>query len=123
MILSKDNNNAAFQIRSYTTGSITINEQVYRQSIIVMADKIIPDWQPQSFTEFKPENWEPVISLKPEIILFGTGPHFKMPYPVLLAPVYTHKIAIESMDTAAACRTYMALVSEGRKVAAALIIS
>ncbi len=123
MILSKDNSNATFQIRSYQTGAITINEQIYHRSIIIMAEQIIPDWQPQSLLELQPANWEVVIALKPELILLGTGAYFKMPPPALLAPVYLHKIAIESMDTAAACRTYMALVAEGRKVAAALIIS
>ncbi len=123
MILSKDNSNAAFQIRSYKPGSLTVNEQVYQGSIIVMPDRIVTDWQPQSLAEFKSEDWGPVIALKPEIVLFGTGSSFKMPSPPLLAPLYIHKIAIESMDTAAACRTYMALISEGRKVAAALIIA
>jgi uncharacterized protein len=123
MILSKDNSDAIFQIRSYKSGSVTINDQIFQRSIIVTANEIVSDWEPQSFQEFKPEYWDPVIALKPEIILFGTGSHFKMPHPSLLAPVYIHKIAIESMDSGAACRTYMALVSEGRKVAAALIIS
>lgn len=123
MILSKDNSDAIFQIRSYQSGAVAINDQIFQRSIIVTANKLVADWQPQSLPEFKPGYWDPVIALKPEIILFGVGSHFKMPHPSLLAPVYIHKIAIESMDSGAACRTYMALVAEGRKVAAALIIA
>jgi uncharacterized protein len=122
MLITKDTNDALFQIRAYRPGFITVNDQVYQHSLIITAQKLIDDWSPQSLLTFTPENWSPVLELNPEIILLGTGRRFKMPHPSLLAPVYARKIGVESMDTGAACRTFMALVAEGRIVAAALLV-
>lgn len=122
MIINQDSSDAQYQIKSYRTNQITVNDVSYDRSLIITADKLITDWQPQSLTDVRPEHWLPVIQLNPEIILFGTGQHFQMPHPSLLADLYQHKLKVESMDTGAACRTYMALVAEGRRVLAALLI-
>jgi uncharacterized protein len=123
MMITKDTNDAVFQIRSYSPGCIAVNDTAYHSSLIVTSKKLVTDWPPQSLTELTPENWEAVIRLSPEILLFGVGEHFKMPPASLLAPLYAKKIAVESMSTAAACRTYIALAAEGRSVAAALLIN
>ncbi|MDE2297458.1 MAG: Mth938-like domain-containing protein, partial [Burkholderiales bacterium] len=41
--------------------------------------------------------------------------------PALLAPLMSRRIGVETMDTAAACRTYNVLLAEGRSVVAALL--
>ena len=42
--------------------------------------------------------------------------------PALLRALIERGVGVETMDTAAACRTYNVLVSEGRRAVAALII-
>jgi len=42
--------------------------------------------------------------------------------PALLAPLLGRRVGVETMDTAAACRTYNILAGEGRRVVAALLI-
>lgn len=123
MILTQDSSDALFQIRAYQPGQITVNDQIYRGSLIVSPQHIIPDWAPQSLQELKPQDWLPILHLNPEVILLGTGDRFKMPPPLLLEPAHAQKISVESMNTGAACRTYMALAAEGRRVVAALLIS
>lgn len=123
MILTKDSNDAHFQIRSYRPGSIVVNDNAYQHSLLIAADQLITDWSPQSLLELTPEDWRIALELNPELILLGTGRQFKMPPHSLLAPIYAKKIGIECMDTGAACRTYMALVAEGRRVLAALLIN
>lgn len=122
MILTQDTSDAPFQIRGYKDGAITVNETIYQKSLIISANQLITDWLPQSFQELTATDWDAVIELKPELVLFGTGQQFKMPRPSMLAPLYLKKIGVESMDTGAACRTFMALLAEGRKVVAALLI-
>jgi len=39
-----------------------------------------------------------------------------------MRPLIDKRIGMETMDTAAACRTYNVLVSEGRRVIAALLL-
>ncbi|MBS0351261.1 MAG: Mth938-like domain-containing protein [Proteobacteria bacterium] len=122
MKLIPDSNDSLYQIRSYTPGAIKVNENTYERSLIVSASELITNWRPQAFLDLQTADWEPVLALEPELILFGTGQFFKpAPHP-LLEPVYRKKIGIETMSTAAACRTFMALTAEGRKVTAALLI-
>ena len=56
-------------------------------------------------------------------LLLGTGARQRFPHPSLLRPLASARIGFEVMDTHAACRTYSILVSEGRKVAAALFVA
>src|ERR1700730_10015392 len=99
MILTQDTNDASFQIRAYAPGVITVNENTYQRSLIISAQQLIPDWAPQSFPELSAADWAPVLALNPELILLGTGRHFKMPHPSLFAPIYAKKISVESMDS------------------------
>lgn len=122
MEINEDQSDAKYQIKAYEPGKIRINSQDYQRSLIVSANELIADWPPQGLADLTEAHWQLVLALKPEIILLGTGRRFVMPKPELLAPVYQAKIGIEPMDTGAACRTYMALASEGRKVVAALLI-
>ncbi len=123
MILTQDSNEALFRIRAYLQGAITINENTYQRSLIISAQELITDWRPQSLQELTPEDWASVLALNPEVILLRTGQHFKMPPVSLFCPIYEKKVGIESMDTGAACRTYTALASEGRRVVAALLLA
>ena len=56
-----------------------------------------------------------------EILLIGCGKSAELIEPNLLVDVKKAGIAVESMDTGAACRTFNVLTAEDRQVAAALI--
>jgi len=60
-------------------------------------------------------------ALAPELVIFGSGSRLRFPKPVLLQPLMARRIGFETMDTAAACRTYNVLLAEGRAVVAALL--
>ena len=122
MILTQHIDGAHYQIRAYEPGAITVNETVYHRSLIVSADTLITDWPPSSLHALDSGHFAPLLALKPEIVILGTGLHFIMPPAKQLAPLYHGKYGVECMDTGAACRTYTALVSEGRNVVAALLI-
>lgn len=62
------------------------------------------------------ESIEHLITLAPELILFGTGDTQVFPAPALLAPLYQKRIGFEVMNTRAACRTFNLLIAEGRNV-------
>lgn len=55
--------------------------------------------------------------------ILGTGNALRFPRPELQRPLIERQKGLEVMDFRAACRTYNVLVSEGRKVAAALLFS
>jgi uncharacterized protein len=62
------------------------------------------------------------VDLGVEVVIFGSGPRIRFPRPAWIAPLAKRRIGIETMDTAAACRTYNILAQEGRQVAVALLL-
>ena len=50
-----------------------------------------------------------------------SGGRIRFTHPSLLKPLIERRIGVETMDTAAACRTYNVLLAEGRSVDAALL--
>jgi uncharacterized protein len=62
-----------------------------------------------------------LLRLRPELVVFGSGARLRFPPTALLRSLIDARIGIETMDTAAACRTYNVLASERRAVVAALL--
>ena len=122
MRFAEDKAGGRYRIHAYAPGQVTINEDAFTRSLVVTPDRILADWQPQSFDELQAEHLMRVVELEPEIILLGTGVTLRFPRSELAAPLFDSGIGLEVMDTAAACRTYNVLVSEDRQVAAALIV-
>ena len=111
---------ATYQIQRYDTQSVTINNKIYTQSLIVMPE-YLSDWGVKSFKALKPDHFQRLRALCPEVVLLGTGAKIHFPTPELLIPLTQDGIGVEVMDTPAACRTYMILMAEGRQVAGALL--
>ena len=101
---------------------IAVNKQKYTKNLIVMADKLILDWPATYFASLSETDFDPLIDLKPEVVLLGTGEKHQFLHPKIMRSLTANNIPLECMTTAAACRTYNILMSEGRKVAAALLI-
>jgi uncharacterized protein len=109
-------------IRAYAAGQVTVNDEIIVTSVIVTPDRIIPDWLPHSFGELEPRHIARLEELQPEIIVLGTGFRLRFPGAEFTAGFLSRGIGIEIMDTTAACRTYNILLSEGRRVVAALLM-
>ena len=115
-----------YLITGYSTGEnerfVQINKQHYVRNLIVMADKLLLDWQAVDFASLKEADFAQIIALKPELLLLGTGEKHQFLHPKTFQILTENNIPLECMTTAAACRTYNFLMSEGRNVAAALLI-
>jgi uncharacterized protein len=122
MRLSLNGQGAANTIQAYGHGFITINTQHFHRSVVVARDRIIGDWPPQRFADIQSCHMRLLTTLNPEILLLGTGDHQQFPHPEILEPLINQRIGFEIMDTPAACRTYNIILTEGRQVAAALIL-
>jgi uncharacterized protein len=110
-------------IRAYAAGQITVNDEIIGTSVIVTPDRIIRDWLPDSFGELEPRHIARLDELQPEIIVLGTGVRLRFPSVEFTAGFLSRGIGVEIMDTNAACRTYNILLSEGRRVIAALLMT
>ena len=80
------------------------------------------DWPCRSFADLTAEHFAQLATLNAEIVIFGSGLRNRFPPPAWLKPLITQRIGLETMDTAAACRTYNVLAAEGRRVMAALLV-
>jgi uncharacterized protein len=122
MSLTLDDNNASYQIRGFTPGSIRVNDQTFTQSVIITSTELITNWPPQRITELKPEHLALIIEKHPRIFILGTGETLIFPSLEIYGQLINQQIGVEIMDTRAACRTYNALTAEGRDVIGAFII-
>lgn len=118
-LTTAENNNL---ITAYGEDYIEINKQRYAQNLIVMPQALILDWQVTNFAELTNEHFKQIAELKPEVVLLGTGTTHLFLHPKHHQYLTDNSIALECMSTAAACRTYNILMSEGRIVAAALML-
>jgi len=117
-----DSGDAPNLIRSHTEKSVTIGDTVYTASLIVSPGKLDGGWGPASINELQRKHIEALLALEPELVLIGTGTLQVFPVMEILKPFIERQIGYEIMSTAAACRTYNILVSEGRSVVSGLII-
>ena len=113
-------------ITGYSSGEsgrfVEINKQRHTRNLIVMSNKLILDWQATDFSSLSEAEFVQIVDLKPEVVLLGTGEKHQFLHPKIVQKLTENNIPLECMTTAAACRTYNFLMSEGRNVAAALIL-
>jgi uncharacterized protein len=107
-----DNRNA---ITRQGPGEVWVNGQRHASSIVLPWQGAVQVWPVATSGELKAEHFESMVALQPELVIFGSGPLYRS--------LIDARIGMETMDTAAACRTYNVLASEGRSVVAALILT
>ncbi len=107
---------------AHGTDHVMVNGERHDHSIVVMAEEVRNDWNVEGFEGLNEAHFEYFLALKPEVLLLGTGTKQSFPNPRLFRTLTEAGIGVEFMDTPAACRTYNILVSEDRKVIAAIML-
>jgi uncharacterized protein len=100
---------------------VIVNGREHRRSVVVPWQGQVTDWPVDRFEALAAAHFEAIAALKPELVIFGSGPRLRFPKPALLRPLIDARVGVETMDTPAACRTYNVLLAEGRSVVAALL--
>ena len=121
MKFTLDAGRGAYFIAAYREGAVRIGEQEYLRSVIVTPEQLL-EWSATSIRELTIEHLRDALRQQPDILVLGTGNRLVFPPLRLQAALSGRRIGLEVMDTAAACRTYNVLLSEDRRVAAALMI-
>lgn len=123
-------------IEAYGDGRFRIAATVYRGSVLVFRERT-QSWPVMSLVGLSadeltrslapvletPKGGEPGHAPRapPEILLIGCGRRIEPIPPETRALLREAGVALEAMDTGAACRTYNVLLAEDRRVAAALV--
>ena len=111
-----------FGVDEDTNFFVAINNIKYKQTVIVTTNQIITEHEMTQFDALTADNFVALLSLHPEVTLLGTGEKHRFIDPKLIAALTAKHIPVECMTTAAACRTFNILVSEGRNVVAVLLV-
>ena len=109
-------------ISRHEPGRIWVGGTPFEASLLVPWQGDVLAWDAPSFAALTPAHFERIAALAPEVVVFGTGARLRFAHPSLLRALIDRRIGVETMDTAAACRTYNVLVSEGRPALAALLL-
>ena len=109
-------------VQSYGIGRFKVSQIEYESSIIVLPLRTL-SWGVKAPNDINYQNLAPVLEDKPpiDILLIGCGRSMQLLPRDLLDRWRQNNIAVDAMDTGAACRTYNILSAEGRRVAAALV--
>src|SRR5205814_853448 len=123
MQLSRETSQALYQIQAYENGVIMINGEKYSCSLLLMPNRLIAPWGPESIAALKAKHLESLLVYQPELVLLGTGKTLFFPpdSAFLFQSLKQTQVGVELMDTQAACRTYTLLAAEGREVLAVLL--
>jgi uncharacterized protein len=108
-------------IARHDRGGVWVGTQAHAGSVVVPWSGAVRAWPPRRFDELTQDHFDSLLSDNPELVIFGSGERLRFPKPALLRSLIERHIGCETMDTAAACRTYNVLVSEGRNVVVALL--
>jgi uncharacterized protein len=122
MRLIQDSGSNVNLIRSYGGGELRINDELYRNTLIVDAATIRAEPALTDVQGLTAEHAVRILDLEPEVVLLGTGPRQVFPAPAFGAQFLRARVGYEVMDTGAACRTFNVLVSERRRVVALLML-
>lgn len=109
-------------ITRHEPGALWVGNQRFDRSVLVPWRGDVKPWAPAKVDQLSSEDFDAVLALKPELVIFGSGPRLRFVPPALLRSLIDSGIGVETMDTAAACRTYNVLVAEGRSAVAALLL-
>jgi uncharacterized protein len=108
-------------ISRYGPGGVVVNGTEHRASVVVPWSGPVLAWRADTLTALTEAHFSMLAALGPELVIFGSGERLRFVRPALLAPLMARRIGVETMDTAAACRTYNVLLADGRSVVAALL--
>ena len=102
---------------------VAVNGVEHTESVVVPWRGEVVPWNAEAFESLAAEHFARIAALAPELVIFGSGARLRFPAPALLRPLIDAGIGVETMDTAAACRTYNVLLAEGRSVVAGLLFT
>ena len=122
MKFAQDTANEHYRIQSVEPGRVRVAGRHYTSSLLVLPDRVVPDWGPDSVDDLDRRVLADLLEHRPEILILGTGGRQVFPDPRLFVALMEIGVGYEVMATDAACRTYNILLSEGRRVLAALIV-
>jgi uncharacterized protein len=123
MQLTEHRNERELFVRHADAKSVTVVDRQFRHSLIVASDRVVENFPAQNVADLDANAIASVLALQPEVVLLGTGERATFPSQAVLGEFLKRGIGLETMDNAAAARTFNVLVSEGRRAIAVFLLA
>lgn len=123
MLLTEHRNERELFVRHADAASVTVVDRQFSRSLIVAADRVVEDFPATTVAELDAAAIASVLALQPEVVLLGTGTRATFPAQAVLAEFLKRGIGLETMDNAAAARTFNVLAGEGRRAIAVFLLA
>jgi len=111
-----------FFLRHADATSVTVVDRRLQGSFAVSATQIVEELPVRSVDELDQHAIAKILALHPQVVLLGTGTRAIFPAPAVLAEFLRRGVGLETMDNAAAARTFNVLVSESRQVVGVFLL-
>ena len=122
MQLTEHPNENQFFLRQADATSVTVVDRRLQHSFAVSATQIIENLPVHALAALDRSAIGNILALNPEVVLLGTGERAIFPPQAVLAEFLKRGIGLETMDNAAAARTFNVLVGEGRQAVAVFLL-
>jgi hypothetical protein len=107
------------QLTDYSFGSVTVDGEEHTKDLIVLPERVVPDWWRRDGHSLAIEDLEDVIEEMPGRLILGCGAHGRLEPPAaVLEELRARGVEVEAMPTPDAVRRYGELDPE--RTAAAL---
>lgn len=105
-------------IEHYAFGTITIDGTTYRSDVIVLPDRVAPDWWRKNGHGLVLEDLGEIVADPPETLIVGTGAYGAMVVPAeTIAALEELGVEVITEPTGEAVETYNRLAPAGRVAA------
>jgi uncharacterized protein len=122
MQLTEHRNERQLFVRKADATNVVVVDRAFSRSLVLSAAQAIEDFAPRRVEELDEAAIRRILDLQPEVVLLGTGSRTVFPPPAVLAQFLKRGIGLETMDNAAAARTYNVLIGEGRQAVAVFLL-
>ena len=122
MQLTEHRNEQQFFLRRADATSVTVVDRPLTKSFVISANAIVEDFPYNASAQLDEAAVETIAALKPEVVLLGTGDRIVFPAQKILAAFLKRGSGLETMDSAAAARTFNVLVEEGRRAVGVFLL-
>jgi uncharacterized protein len=122
MQLTEHHNEQQLFVRRADEAAIMVVDRLMVRSFLLTATRVVESFAPRLVSEIDDDAIEQILALRPEVVLLGTGTRATFPAPAVLAEFLRRGVGLETMDNAAAARTFNVLVGEGRHAVAAFLL-
>jgi hypothetical protein len=107
------------ELSDYSFGSLRVDGEEHTRDLIVLPERVVPDWWRRAGHSLAIEDLEDVLGEMPERLILGCGAHGRLEPPgAVLDELRARGVEVEAMPTAEAVRRYGELDPE--RTAAAL---